>query len=199
MSAPGRELDARWARWAVSFMALLVPAAILLITANDWAVLGVCVAFLAALIAYCSHLLFRRMQCSLLEWCAIILALGNLEGLLLTTPGMFASTFLCGLLAPLTAAWIFYGTLRGLAQAQLLGLAHPAARVALLCANWFTLAAPAMIVLAVGLHFGKSEVIGRSLAAWATPLIVVGSAGLALRIWLAAKTVQAARKILGKA
>lgn len=196
--SPPPRLDSLWLRWPVVLMLMLFPFSLLALSLVSWPVLIVWPAFFAALIAYSAHLLFRRLQCSLLEWCLVIFVLGNLEALFLTTPGILSSAMLCGLLSPVIAVGVFYGALRGLAQAQLMGITRPTPRILLLCANWYTLSAPAMVLLVAAYAFGPDEfqVIGQIMSNWIVPLLVFGVAGLVLRWVLAHKSNQCAKNIL---
>ncbi|HEY3324775.1 MAG TPA: hypothetical protein VGP72_30260 [Planctomycetota bacterium] len=151
------------------------------------------------LCVYFGRLLFQRMQCSLLEWCVIIAFLGNIEGMLLTTAGFHALGILGWAMALLVLGWVLYGTVKGLAQAAVLQIEEPGRRVWLLAANWYTLAAPAMLLAGLGLHYGRKArmgLVGPKLESWAVPLLVAGALGLALRIVLGLKAARAAREIL---
>ncbi|MCZ7644454.1 MAG: hypothetical protein M5U26_04090 [Planctomycetota bacterium] len=147
---------------------------------------------------YYGHLLFRRLRCSLAEWCAIVLVMGNALGLCLTAPGMGVLLGLAGWLGPVLVAWTLCGAVQGLAQADLLGIRAFAGRLALMAAGWWTTAAPALLALGAALHWAKSFdlFLGPRQTSWALPLFVLGTAGLVLGAVLRVKAASAARERL---
>jgi len=147
---------------------------------------------------YFGHILFFRLQCSLLEFCVIIAALGNLEGLLLTTPGIFSvGRDWVIVLAPLGVAWLFYGAVIGLVQAELCDRRGTFARLFHIAAGWLSTGAPALLALGAILWFGRNEkrVITPNLAVWAIPMLVAGALGIVLRFWIGRAASRAAKEI----
>jgi len=131
-----------------------------------------------------------------LELMAIVAFLGNAEGLLFSTPGVLRMTAGSWALAPLLAAWVLYGAVMSLAQGRLLGLERSLPRLLLLGANWFILAAPAMLIAGAFLGIGELQDAGESIrglvspamARWGGPLAVAGLSGCCLHFWLALMT-----------
>jgi len=159
------------------------------------------VVFGALLTAYFAHLLFRRLQCSLLEWCLITAVLGNAEGLVLTTPGLEALSATGAALGLLVSGWVFYGAVLGLAQAKLLGLRHALARLAALILAWLRIASPALLAAGIVLIWGSrwgvdSRWISSGMRAWGAPLLAFGLVGLVLGGALEWKAGRAAREVL---
>jgi hypothetical protein len=158
-----------------------IPPAVL----NVLAVIGTVIQLLfgAVLTAYFCFLLTRRLQCGLLEWCAIVVLLGNLEGLVLTTPGVLSSPAFAALTGLIVAAFVFYGAVVGLIEIRLLGVSHPLARVGVLIAAWWRLAVVPLILGGCFLAFeeylpSRGNLVGPKLAAWGLPFVVAGIAGL---------------------
>ena len=189
-------------RWAVMLACLLA------LTSAAWPIPNLTVqqiipwaAMAAALLAvlYFGHILFFRIQCSLLEFLLIIAALGNLEGMLLTTPGIFSvGRDWVMVLAPLGVAWLFYGAVIGLVQAKLSGRVGTFARLFYIVAGWLSTGAPAMVGLGTALWMGRHEtrVITRNLSAWAIPLLTAGVCGAFLRFWLSRTAKRTAKAIV---
>lgn len=196
---PGN-LDRRWTRWLVSLFALAAPA--VFVSLNEpliWAGIVGANGFAILLCLYFGAILLRRLQCSLLELCVVIGALGNVEGILLTTPGMLRFGPAMWALAPLAAAWILGGAVKAAVQARILGEVDPLPRVALLLLNWFTLAAPALLLAGTLLHYGRllnDAVVSANMAAWAPLLIPIGAAGTLLSLIWEIKISRAARLVL---
>ena len=147
-------------------------------------------AFAFLLCAYFAFILFRRLQCSLLEFIALIAFLGNIEGLILTTPSILSPGTGLWPLAPLAAGWVFYGTVVTLVEARLLGLEHPLPRLLLLVANCYVLAVPALFL--VGLLLLLTGTV-RGLATGSMPwkgvaLLLAGLVGCFLFRWLSHRT-----------
>jgi hypothetical protein len=206
LSALANSFDLRWARWLVTLTAPLPAAHLLLQTQSLQSshalalVAGVGTgAFGVMLCLYFAWLLFRRLQYSLLELLVLVAFLGNLEGLLLTMPRFVSLASGTWALVPLSAAWILYGAVMTLTQARILEVEKLGPRVLLLLANWWILAAPALIVLGGVLCFGGNldGMVSRGMAAWGAPLLAIGAAGCILYVWLSGKTRRAARGILG--
>jgi hypothetical protein len=147
---PQPAFDPRWLGLLVTFCALATALNFFLgLTkpALHTAVEIVDALFAAVLCLYFAVLLLRRFQCSLLEWCVVLVVLGNIEGLVLTTPGLLSIGWgwvLC--VAGIAAAWVLSGAAHGLASARLLGVTNPFSRLALLAAHWLTGAAPALLI-----------------------------------------------------
>jgi predicted outer membrane lipoprotein len=157
-------------------------------------------AFAVLLCAYFAWLLFLRLQCSLLEWIVLIAFLGNAEGLLVTTPG-FGAMKAVWALAPLVAAWVLYGMVKGLVWADILGVSAPGRRIGLLFLAWFQTAAPAMVLAGAMLLLGRQArgLVSRDLAAWGLPLLIAGALGILARLWLERRVARAAQSILDAA
>jgi hypothetical protein len=200
-----RGFDLRSARWLATLCTPLIVANFLPFSpALEWAARFGGGAFAILVCVYFSWMLFRRLQCSLLEFIALTAFLGNAEGIVWSTPGVLRMTAGSWALAPLIAAWVFYGAVMSLAQARLLGLEKGAPRLLLLFANWFILAAPAMLIAAGALLYGITKgtagpmqgLVSPGMANWAAPLFLLGAAGCCLHLWLAAKIGRKAREIL---
>ncbi|MCY3021380.1 MAG: hypothetical protein NTW87_20390 [Planctomycetota bacterium] len=189
-------------RFARALLTLCVPLTVPNIApfgpALEWTAAIGTGAFAILLCAYFAWILFRRLQCSLLELIALVAFLGNVVGIALTTPNLSGLAPGAWALTPLLAGWVFYGMVLGLTQARLLGVHSPLPRLLLLAANWYGLAAPALLLAGVLLHFGGSVqfFVSRAMAAWGVPLILLGVAGYVVAIWLGIKTRRAARTVL---
>lgn len=175
--------DLRWVIWTAVLLAgscgLWAAPNVTVQTVVTWTL--VTSALLMAL--YFGHILFFRLQCSLLEFCVIIAALGNLEGMLLTTPGIFSvGRDWVMVLAPLGVAWLFYGAVIGLVQAELSGRRSAPARLFHIVAGWLSTGSLAMLGLGAILWFGRHEtrLITKNLSVWGLPLLIAGAIGLAL-------------------
>lgn len=202
-----QRIDHWWTRWLVS-LAALTSAGTLAATCSPvltatWLQLAFEISSLVCTTALCAHfawLLFFRLQCSLLEWCAIIMLLGNAEGLLVTTPGFAGMRIMWGLV-PLVAAWCFYGAVKGLTWAGIMDVTTSGRRMALLVAGWLSLAAPAMLLAGVALPIGRAArgLVSRDMAAWGVPLIVVGAVGMLVRYCVERRVAHVARAVLDSA
>ena len=201
-----RRFDLRSARWLATLCVPLTAANLMPSgPATEWAAAIGGGGFAVLLCLYFAWILFRRLQCSLLELMAIVAFLGNAEGLLFSTPGVLRMTAGSWALAPLLAAWVLYGAVMSLAQGRLLGLERSLPRLLLLFANWFILAAPAMLIAGAFLGIGEMHdaassfggLVSPAMARWGGPLAVAGLSGCCLHFWLAVKTGRKAREILG--
>jgi hypothetical protein len=179
--------DSGWLRWLGTLLVFPLAANIAVtVVWAQWVALVANVSFASVLCLYFAHLLFRRLQCSLLELCVVIAMLGNVEGLLLTTP--IARTMGIGWALPLAlvlAAWILYGAVLGLVQARMVGVVSPLPRILLLLGAWLTTLAPALILAGTILAFGHSwqpRIIPRNLVPYGIAMLVVGALSLFLRI-----------------
>lgn len=149
--------------------------------------------------AYFGHILLFRLQCSLLEFCLIIAALGNLEGLLLTTPGIFSvGREWVMVLAPLGVAWLFYGAVIGLMQAELSGRRGTLSRLFHIVSGWLNTGALAMLSVGVFIcsYRERTQLIPKNLGTWAIPLMVLGALGLVLRFWLGRAARRTAKELV---
>jgi hypothetical protein len=162
---------------------------------NALAVTGTIAALLlgAGWSVYFGHLLARRLQCGLLEWCAIVVLLGNLEGLVLTTPGVMSVPVFAVLLGLIVSALVFYGAALGLAEIRLLGVAHPLARVGVLGAAWWRLISIPLILGGCFLAFeeylpSRGNLVGPRLALWGLPLVLAGVTGLLASLFIRYRT-----------
>ena len=166
-----------------------------------------CPCFALLLCLYFFLILFLRFQCSLLEFIAVAIALGNLEGLLLTTPGLYSlgwGWMLC--LAGIAAAWILSGAANANAAARILNVEHSGKRLALLFAHWLITATPALLMLGTVLAFGRdtafldkswtekmSVYIAPQMASWGWVLFGLGVCGMLVQLCLRSKIRQAIR------
>ena len=91
MSAPPAKLDARWMRWGLTASVLLSALSFLPVSAGTIYAPAALLAFPVLLCLYFTAILLRRLQCSLLELCVLIALLGNVCGILITTPGFVSS------------------------------------------------------------------------------------------------------------
>ena len=193
------QLDRRWARWLISLFAIAALTAFAPINEPlRWAGAIGANGFALLLCVYSGWLLLRRLQCSLLELCVVICVLGNVEGLLLTTPGILSYGWAMWALAPLSAAWILGGAVKAAAQARILGEVDPLPRVTLLLLNWLALASPAMLIAGLLLHYGRlfsNVLVSRNMAARSPLLIALGAAGTLLFIALEYRVNRAARRV----
>jgi hypothetical protein len=195
--------DLTWGRHALTLVSVTTT-----VNAVGWMKPGLALAATIAdvvfgflLTAYFAHLLFRRLQCSLLEWCLIIAVLGNAMGLILTTPGLERLSATGGALGLLVSGWVLYGAVVGLAQAKLLGLRHALARLGVLILAWLRIASPALLaggaVLVWGSRWGvDSRWVSAGMHAWGAPLLAFGLVGLVLGGALEWKAARAAREVL---
>jgi hypothetical protein len=142
-----------------------------------------------------------------LEFIAVAIALGNLEGLLLTMPGFHSLSWgwmLC--LAGITAAWIFSGAANANAAARILKVEHSGQRLILLGAHWLTAATPALLMLGAVLAFGRnarfldkswaeklSTYIAPQMASWGEMVFACGVCGIFVRLYLHRKICNAVR------
>jgi hypothetical protein len=194
--------DLKWARWAVTGLALATLSEATLLHEGRWWI-AVTVNLLCGLfmVFYFGHLLLRRLQCSLLEWCAIIILLGNAEALLFTTPGILKSVTFAIPVSVLIAAWVLYGSTLGLVQARLLGVEQAAGRLGILLAAWWSLAGWSLLLggaLLSAWGYGETgqRLIGPWLGAWRVPLVVAGLCGLLVGWWVRSKARKAAKAMI---
>jgi MFS family permease len=152
----------------------------------------------ALIAAYFGHLFLRRLQCSLLEWILLIAVLGNAEGLVLATPGLWRLPLLAFTLAAFMAGWVFYGAVLGLVQARLLGVKSVPARLGLLIAAWWSLASPALLLCGSLLALWGQGLAGPRGALWGWPILALGVLGAVLGLWLMRRSAKAARAVLGE-
>jgi hypothetical protein len=194
------DFDRRWWRWIITGLFLSVSPMLECPHATVKAA-GKYVAVAAGLsmCLYFAHLLFRRIQCSLLELLVMMAFLGNAVGLILTMPGVLsAGKNWLMLLLPMIGAWVFYGALKGLIQAEILGATSPLKRLFFLLAGWLNVATPALFCSGIFLHVLREErsFAGSGLDKWSLPLVALGVIGLIVRLWLGMKTMRAAKKLL---
>lgn len=195
--------DVGWLRWAVSVLALasitnlfsIIPGVMRIATIANGA-LGM------LLLCYFGHLLLRRLQCSLLEFCVLIAMLGNMLGWLVTIPGISGNPPALVSASALLSAWVLYGAVMGLTHARLLAADRQLARLALMAFVWLSTAAPVLIFVSATIWFfkntGKGLLVSPDIERWALPFFVVGLCGLVLRLVMTIVTVRSARRILGE-
>ncbi len=198
-SLPASTLDLGWARWVLSLLVLptlLLP--MLGSSQTDLRVLAPTAAFGLLLAGYFIHLLLRRLQIGLLEWTFVIVLLGNLEGFLLTAPGVLSTPFFWVPLAPLLAVWILYASVMGVIQAELLQITSVPQHLLLITLQVLALASPSLLILAGILEAATYYpwIAGEALGAWKWPLAGAGVMGLGLRFWISRRTVRAAKAAL---
>ena len=179
-----------WLRWVVTAFSVAMLANCFQ-RRPDVAFAGAvaCMGFGFVLCLYFAWILFRRMQCSLLQWCVLTAALGLVEGLVISSPNFTALGMLLWSLVPMLGGWILYGAVRALVQGRLLGIQGSLPGTLLMGANWWILAAPALFLgglfLALGHAIPKLDnLVGSNLAQWGWPLLGMGIPGLGLRYWL---------------
>lgn len=195
-SMAARGFDLGWLRWLLSFCMLVAlteffPLHPVLI----WTALAANAAFGLLLSLYLGHLLFRRLQCSLLEWSMLILVLGNGVGLLFSS---FTGMPLWLSLVPLIVAWALYGAVLGLVQAEILGLKRSHARVCLMLAGWLSSASPAFLIVGACLWYSQDQknLVSAHMALWIMPLLGTGLSGFIADIYLTYKSRRAARAMV---
>ena len=150
---------------------------------------------------YYLHLLFVRMQCSLAEWMVLILALGNVGGLLFSTPHLGQIGSMAAVVATLLAALVLHGFVMGLADAQLMGVQGAVPRMLLIFANWLALPSPVLLLSGLALWLGRGEspiAVSPAMAAWAAPLIAVGGIGVVLLAVISFLVRRRAKRLLGE-
>ncbi|HYF52514.1 MAG TPA: hypothetical protein VEJ63_24110 [Planctomycetota bacterium] len=196
-------LDAGWSRRVLTVLALMVIGSFVAFGSNlkhvHTGALVALNAFALALCAYYFWLLFRRLQCSLVELCLVIGMLGNVEGILLTTPSLMGSPGMWALL-PLSAAWIVAGAVKSSAQCALLGITAPLRRAGMLLLNWMLLASPALLLAGGVLYFGQhmaEAFISRGMAEWGFWMIPLGALGCIVGVMMEIRVTRAARALLG--
>ena len=194
-------LDLRWARFLITFLILGISLAF--VPNPTVAESGEIVTIVAGVLmcVYFAHMLLFRLQLSLLEACVLIALIGNFEGLLLTMPGIRSVGFFwMGLMIPMIAAWVLYGAVKGIIQAELLQVSSPLKRAWFIISGVITIAAPALILCggAFWLAREQSMLISANMRAWSVPLIVFGCIGLALRVRMGLLARRAARAALAR-
>ena len=203
-SAAAKGFDSGWLRWPLNLCTLACAANFFAFVdyheVFQWTALIADAATGLLLCLYLGHILFRRLQFSLLEFVLMIAVMGNFEGLLFTTPAIFFGWVGLASLALLVAAWILYGMVEGLVQARILGVTKPWQRVLILVAAWLTTIVPALIFsgafLSLGLNEGLKTIISRPMAQWGPWLLALGVLGLVIRVWLGRKVRRMAKEIL---
>jgi hypothetical protein len=195
--------DSIWLRWSLAVA--LVANVVLLVLAGSqpwaldafpWAALSIGV----LVTVYFVHLLFARMQCSLAEWIVLVLALGNVEGLLMSTPYVRQLGWVAVVTAMLLAALVLYGFVMGLSEARLLGVRKTAPRLMLIVANWLSLPSPILLLGGIALWIGRgafSQGVSPAMATWAGPLFAMGLVGVGVGISVSVVARRRARVALG--
>jgi hypothetical protein len=190
--------DVRWLRWAATFTAGVCGFSIAFFGQFPWLLLPSIAALGIVLCLYFGHLLFFRLQCSLLELLATTTFFGLVDGLILSTPGALK----LGLyFSPMVAAWVLYGTAAGLVQTRLLGPLSERKALLHIAAAWLGNASLALLCVGVAILFAASNPrLGmQSYTVWSTPLVIVGTLGFIVDLWSAVKIRQRAKSLLAPA
>jgi hypothetical protein len=188
---PRVDFDPRWLSWLVTILAVVTGV----FYWNEFVGSIVCAGFALLMCLYFLLILFRRFQCSLLEFLVVSIVLGNVEGLLLTTPGFYSLGWFWGLcIAGIAAAWILSGAASSIAAARILNVQHSAQRVILLVVHWWIAAVPALVVLGSVLAFGRTYIgkewgainiyIVPQMVSWGYIFLGCGVVGMIVRFFL---------------
>ena len=159
----------------------------------------------AGLSVYLGHILLARLQCSLLEFLALIFLLGNVMGILLTTPSFFYIGWRWMLtLSLFLLDWVLLGAVAGLTHARILGVDSQFKRLLFIVGAWLIIAARAcllaglLLCLPTFVETQLQNVIGARLMHWGPVLLVIGVAGIIVHLVIAHRVKRAARKILNE-
>ncbi|HYG77649.1 MAG TPA: hypothetical protein VEK08_21770 [Planctomycetota bacterium] len=168
--------DSRFLRWTLSGATVAALAMVPFLQQLPIILPIGAAAFGIAATLYYGHMLFARLQCSLLELIVAICFAGNVIGLLFTVPGV---SFFGWVLVPVLIAWTTAGAASGIIYARVLQCEHPFHRSALLLLAWLEdLALPLVTIGGVLLSFGQNAnvrlVLGQRLMSYAWPCLVAG-------------------------
>lgn len=196
-----RRYDLRWARWLVTLASVVATFAFLWMLRNgalERTFLATSLVAGALMLLYFGHLLLMRLQCSLLEWCLIIVLLGNLEGLIFSTAGILRHPVVASGLGVAVAVWVLYGAALGLVRSTLCGASGAWPRVGLLLGAWLELAAPALVWWGGMLWWFGEDPLGPYLGRWGLRLAILGILGVGIGLWLQRRTISVARRVVGE-
>ena len=191
----------KWTPRVLSLLALLIPSSFLAPSACAQTVfIGTASTFAAAACLYFGCILLRRTQCSLLDFCVIVAALGNVEGLLVASGAPHALNLYIWPLALLLAAWVLHGAVRGIAMARLLNATTAPHRLGILMAAWLSSASLALLIAGGFLAFFTGQetrvYVTPGMARWGLPLFLAGIIGAGMWLWLHRLTARAALRLL---
>jgi len=186
--------DWRWLRALITLCAFVTVGACCL-RDYHWLILPGIGAVGAMLCLYFGHLLFFRLQCSLMELMALTMVFGLIDGLVLSTPGALKMGLY---LSPAVAAWILHAAVSGIVTATLCGASGIRARLLFIGAAWLGGASLGLIGLSTAvIGMSHDERLGMSgYLPWAWPMAVAGLIGMVLNIRLGMKTRRCAKAIL---
>lgn len=156
--------------------------------------------YFVALTLYYAHLLFARLQCSLVELLALVVLLGSAEGLLFSTPGILYVPHLLIVIAAALPALVFAGAIEGLIEARVLDVTHPYKRLLIVLVDIFADAGPSVGLagfLLWGSRFTPLRGLGGlDLTAWGLPMLIVGGVSTVAGFALGLKVRRVAHRLL---
>lgn len=166
-----------------------------------WSLSAVSAGYCLLLSLYLGHLFFARLQCSLLEFFAVVTILGICEGLLFNTPGMLAAPRLCLLIAAAIPPWLLAGAVEGLVDARLLRVSRPAVRLSFILAECGGAASHAVIGVGIllwtkGPGNKIAPYISDDMSHWGLAVMIFGILGLLGGGTLGFLAKRAAKKLL---
>jgi hypothetical protein len=197
-------------RWLRILLTAMVPALALNLLSTGPVVSAFIaagnVAFGMLFCLYHAHILFRRLQCSVLELSVIVIVIGNALGLFLTTPGISVwdwTTVAC--LSCCIVGCGLAGAVTGLTTARLLQETGTFRKLFHLAMGWMGhcalafLLAGGLIVLAWFDGSGRSQaIVGKKMLAYGPVLLGAGVFSAILPLHLCIKAYRASKAILGQ-
>ena len=180
----------------------LIPLLIYSMELEAWMVKGGLCVLLSMLLFYFAWLYFRRTQAGLLENILGMVVLGNAEGLVLSTPGLWNDPMSAVLLGMAIVCWVFKSMVFGIVQADILESNAGPRRSLLILIHLGYALAPALLAIGLTFHF-SSELpsdlklyIDPGRHALGVPILIIAAIFVVFGVVLEFKTRHVARRML---
>lgn len=120
---------------------------------DTWYLKPIAIATLTLMLTYFIWLYFKRTPAGLMENVLGMIVLGNIEGLMLTTQGIWMDPWVAVILGLAVACWVVKALVLGVMQAELLGIQGGVKRGAHLFVQLGYSLAPALLILGLCFFF----------------------------------------------